>query len=285
MWAVYEQWISSVLPAALAGPIEVTRDRPWSLVAKVPTESGLLWFKENRGGTKYEAGLMQALWQWAPGSVLRPVAIERERGWSLLPDGGPTIREAGAIDWPLMLARFARLQRDLAGHAEQMLALGVPDHRPHRLAQHAEGLPMPEGTLPVFQQHCAELGRSVIPASIQHDDLHDGNVFSSGRFFDWGDASVQHPFGVLLVSLRAAADQLGIEDGDPALEPLRDAYLRPWRDLAPPEQLLREVELAVHVAKVSRALSWQRSLAAGPAPEDFDPVNGWLGELLVDSPC
>jgi hypothetical protein len=125
----------------------------------------------------------------------------------------------------------------------------------------------------------------VIPASIQHDDLHDGNVFSSGRFFDWGDASVQHPFGVLLVSLRAAADQLGIEDGDPALEPLRDAYLRPRRDLAPPEQLLREVELAVHVAKVSRALSWQRSLAAGPAPEDFDPVNGWLGELLVDSPC
>src|SRR5829696_5360013 len=91
--AVYEAWIDSVLPAPLTGPVEVTKDRPWSLVARVPTESGLLWFKENRAGTQYEAGLMEALWRWAPDSVLRPVAVQRERGWSLLPDGGPTIRE------------------------------------------------------------------------------------------------------------------------------------------------------------------------------------------------
>jgi hypothetical protein len=282
---VYEQWIESVVPCALAGPVQVTRERPWSLVAKVPTEQGLLWFKENRGETRYEAGLMQALWQWAPGSVLRPVAIEAQRGWSLLPDGGPTLREAGDIDWPAMLARFARLQRDLAGNTGQMLAIGVPDHRPQMLAERAEALPMPAGTIQPLLRACDELSASPIPASIQHDDLHDGNVFADGRFFDWGDASVQHPFGVLLVCMRVAADKLGVQDGDPKLEPLREAYLQPWSQLAPRAQLLREAQLAMHVAKVSRALSWQRSLAAGPAPDDIgDPVSGWLCELLDDSP-
>ena len=35
-----------------------------------------------------------------------------------------------------------------------------------------------------------ELERSGIPATIQHDDLHGGNVFvgpTGIRFFDWGD--------------------------------------------------------------------------------------------------
>jgi hypothetical protein len=282
---VYEQWIHSVLPAPLTEALQVSRDRPWSLVVRVQTESGLFWFKENRGATRFEAGLMQAMARWAPGSVLAPVAVDPLRGWSLLPDGGATVREAGVADWPAMLARFARLQRDVAGHADQMLALGVPDHRPAKLAELAQQLPLPEGTLPRFQELCAELGDSVIPMSIQHDDLHDGNVFSSGRFFDWGDASVQHPFGVLLVSLRAAADRFGVPDGDPSLEPLRDAYLQPWSDLACRERLLREVRVAVHVTKVSRALSWQRALAHWPDPQEWgDPVGGWLGELLVDVP-
>ena len=283
MWTVYEEWIRSVLPSA--GPIEVIRERPWSLVAKVPTGTGPVWFKENRVGTVYEAGLMQALWQWAPQSVLAPLAVERERGWSLLPDGGPTLRETGEVDWPGILARFARLQRELAVHTGRMLELGVPDLRPAQLAHAAAQLPMPPGTMPKLQRFCDELGASPIPMSIQHDDLHDANVFADGRFFDWGDASVQHPFGVLLVSLRVAADKLGVEDGDPALSELRDAYLEPWSDLAPRAQLLREAELASHVAKVSRALSWQRSLIEAD-PQDFgDPVAGWLDELLVDAPA
>ncbi len=153
------------------------------------------------------------------------------------------------------------------------------------LARAVLQLPMPPGTLPQVQLWCEELGRSPIPMSIQHDDLHDGNVFADGRFFDWGDASVQHPFGVLLVSLRVAADNLGVGDDDPALDELRDAYLEPWSDLASRAQLLREAQLAVHVAKVSRALSWQRALADTDSQEYGDPVTGWLGELLENVPA
>lgn len=51
---------------------------------------------------------------------------------------------------------------------------------------------------------------------------------SGDRFFDWGDASVAHPFTSLLIALRAMADTFGLPPGDPVLRRFRDAYLEPW---------------------------------------------------------
>jgi hypothetical protein len=278
------EWIESVLPAPRLGEVEVVRERPWSLVMKVPTARGVFWFKENRAETLYEAALIEALAGWAPGRVLDPVAIDAARGWSLLPDGGPTLREAGAADWESFLAGYAQLQRDLVPRGAAMLALGVPDLRPASMPGHLDALPVPAavaGYLPTLLELCGELAQSPVPASIQHDDLHDANIFTSGRIFDWGDASLAHPFGTLLVTLRVAA-RLGQE-----VDRLRDAYLEPWTDLAPRAQLLREARVAQQVAKVGRALSWQRALAGASEAEVAqweDPVSGWLEELLADSP-
>jgi hypothetical protein len=58
-----------------------------------------------------------------------------------------------------------------------------------------------------------------------------GNILpapSGDRFFDWGDASVAHPFTSLLIALRAMADTFGLPPGDPVLRRFRDAYLEPW---------------------------------------------------------
>src|SRR6185503_12691682 len=67
-----------------------------------------------------------------------------------------------------------------------------------------------------------------IEDTVQHDDLHHGNVLvHDGRavVFDWGDACVSHPFLTLAVTLRfvAAATKHALDDG-PILA-LRDAYL------------------------------------------------------------
>lgn len=76
------------------------------------------------------------------------------------------------------------------------------------------------------------------------------------------------------------------ESGDVDWRQMLARFARLQRDLASRERLLREVRLATHVAKVSRALSWQRALGGRPVPEGFgDPVSGWLAELLADSPC
>lgn len=269
------------------GPIEVVKQRPWSLVAKVPTSSGLLWFKENRGETLYEAPLLEALARWAPGRVVEPVAVDARRGWSLTRDGGPTMREADAVPdlgrWERMLADHAVFQKHLGVRVSELLALGVPDQRPGLLPQLFDTFVVPPEVAayrPVLKELCAELQASPVPLSLQHDDLHDANVFADGRVFDWGDSCVSHPFGVLLVSLRFAA----VRFGDASVVPrLRDAYLEPWTSLAPRARLLREVELAVQVSKVGRAVSWRRAVA-GCTPQDYAPyfetAQYWLAELL-----
>jgi Ser/Thr protein kinase RdoA (MazF antagonist) len=268
----YQDWIASYVEPA--GPLEVIKERPWSFVVKVPAKDGVFWFKENRGATGYEASLIHALARWVPGRVLQPVAIDAERSWSLLPDGGQTLRETGGGNWEQMLAEHAQLQRDLAVHSAQLLSLRVPDQSPAAMAAWASARGATPPPLPTLAD---------IPLTLQHDDLHDGNVFADGKVFDWGDASVSHPFGVLLVSLNVLAHFRELKPGDPLLKRAAEAYLEPWSDLAPRASLLAEARKAIELAKIGRAMSWERGMRGATAAQitelGSDPVQGWLGEL------
>ncbi|MFD0591190.1 phosphotransferase [Catellatospora coxensis] len=213
------------------------------------------------------------------------------------------MREVAADDpahWEDLLARHAELQRDLAPRAGEMIALGVPDMTAARLPGHFAALlddPAVAGALPpeqlarlrayepAYRLLCERVAASALPVTVQHDDLHDANVLVGDgyRFFDWGDASVAHPFAVLLIALRIAADRYDLKPGDPVLARLRDAYLEPWTGYGTRAELAAEIESAVQTAKVSRALSWQRLDGAdADALAKYGPaVPGWLEELLV----
>ncbi|WP_189134236.1 phosphotransferase [Wenjunlia tyrosinilytica] len=290
------------------GGIEPVRVRPWSTVGRVSTARGSLWFKENGPGSRYEPAVMRALGDWVPGRVLTPLAVDTTRGWSLCPDGGPTLRDepgsgAPLKRWEEMLGHHAELQRDLADRSAEMIALGLPDQPPELMPAALAALlddPLVWAGIqpdryqalrrlePAFELWCTQLCESGVPVSIQHDDLHDDNVFADGnRFFDWGDASVSHPFGTLLVTLRSAAHIFGLPAGDPALTRLRDAYLEPWAADRDRAGLVETATIAVRVAKVGRSLAWQRALlGAGPAArgEYGNAVPGWIEELLEPDP-
>ena len=68
-----------------------------------------------------------------------------------------------------------------------------------------------------YAELCARLDSFGIAPTLQHDDLHDNNVFAPSatggplRVFDWGDAVVGHPFGTLLVTLRVVSDLAGLQ--------------------------------------------------------------------------
>lgn len=307
-------WIRESLARAgrrVSAPVE-PRLRPWSLVWRVPTDAGAVWFKANNPGTVHEAGLLRALADLTPGRVLDPIAVDAEKGWSLLPDGGVSLRDLLARDndlghWERVLREYAALQRAVAPRVERLLALGVPDHRPERLPAllsdllddreslrigadgglSTETYDRLRAELPAYADRCRRLAEIGVPATIQHDDLHDGNIFATPaggyRFFDWGDASVAHPFGTLLVTLRSIRYASEREPGDPALTRLRDAYLEPWTDAYDRATLVEAARLAVNVTTVSRALSWRRSLdTADPARAEYaEAVPGWLAELLT----
>ncbi|MBY8873708.1 aminoglycoside phosphotransferase family protein [Micromonospora sp. PLK6-60] len=305
-------WVAEVLGRTgrrVTGPVE-PRVRPWSLVWRVPTDAGPVWFKANNPGTRYEAGLLAALARLTPDAVLHPLAVDADRGWSLLPDGGPSLRDvlAGERDlthWERVLPTYGGVQRATASHVDALLELGVPDRRPARLSEGfgellaaeddlllgAEGGMSGElherlrGYRPEFDERCRRLAEIGVPATIQHDDLHDGNVFATGggyRFFDWGDASVAHPFGTLLVTLRSVAYAFELPAGDPALVRLRDAYLEGWTDRYDRVTLREAADLAITTAKVSRALSWRSALRTpDPARSEYAAaVPGWLEELF-----
>jgi len=309
-----DKWISAGLVRhglRPNGEIEEIKRRSWSLVLRVPAEPGQVWFKAGGPGCRYEAGLVAALAGWAPESSLPPLAVDRERGWLLLPDGGPTLRtivaEAGGqAHWERLLPRYGQLQRDLAGRVDELLELGVPDVRPPAvpgalaslladtealLLDQEDGMTSADrerllGMQPEVAGWAAELDGYGITPSLNHDDFHDGNVFLRDChyvFFDWGDASVAHPFASLLVTLNSIAYFRQLPAGSAELLRMRDAYLEPWTGEYDRTDLVAAARLATRLAKVGRALSWRRALIGGTAGEIApwrDGVPGWLTELF-----
>lgn len=298
---------------SVVGEVEQPHVYPWSTVMRVPTAEGLVWFKANARGTAYEVPLLTALGRWCPDQVLVPLAADAERGWLLLPDGGTTLRaaQAGHTDvahWERVLVEYAELQRRLVPRAAEMVSLGVPDLRPAALPGHLGDLLADDPVLMIdepdgitsedldrlrseqdrFARMCEELAATGVPASLQHDDLHDGNIFvpyaglGPYRVFDWGDSSVAHPFTTLLVTLRVVAHFGKLPNGAPELFRLRDAYLEAWTGEHDRATLLEACGLALLTGPLGRALSYRRSLldATPSARARYgDGVPGWLVDL------
>lgn len=264
--------------------IEQIHVRPWSTVLRVPTADGDLYFKAVAPVHAFEPALTALLAELQPGRVPDVLATDVERGWMLMRDGGTRIRElvqsaADLHHWEASLSEYARLQIETASHAEAMLAIGVPDERLSLLPRHLEellalhppGLTADEErrlaeALPRIEAMCRELAGLGIGETIQHDDLHDGQVFvRDGRYlvFDWGDSCVSHPFHTLTVTLRAIAWKLGLPPGGPELMRLRDAYLEPFGPFQD------SVDLAYRTGTIARALAWHRMVSVRD-PEDVD---------------
>lgn len=296
------EWLDDRLAAAglrRTGDITCPHDRPWSTVHTAQTTGGPVWLKAPGTGTVFEVALYDLLSRVVPDRILRPIAIDLDRGWVLLPDGGTTIGDAGTgiVDALVaVLPQYGQLQRDLAPHTGALLSFGVADMRPEIMPDRfdeavsavGDGLDDVRAMRGTYAGWCARLAASPVPASIDHNDLHPWNVFLDGdraSFYDWGDAVVAHPFASMLVTAAAVRRHVGVAQDDPAVRRIRDAYLEVWSDLLPHRQLVAELELACWVGKVARALTWERALRAqghDQAREFADAPRQHLAALLAD---
>jgi hypothetical protein len=283
-----EDWISA--ECARAGLARtgtaLGRGRSYSVVARVPTSGGTVWFKASPPPARFEPALVDALATWLPDQFPPPVSVDQDRAWSLTRDGGPTLRQARAragdlSAWHAMLRGYARLQFALARHWPELLYFGLPDLRPYSVPRQFEKLlddpaaaravDAPDGITrgqyralralaPRVRDWCAELDDLAIPVSIDHADVHPNNVFADTCTpFDWGDAAVAHPFCSLLIALRTGAEHARLPPRSPQLAALTEDYLRPWLDAGHPRAAVdRSLSLALRIAPLGRALAWGR---------------------------
>ena len=308
-------WIEQILRErglSRTGEIEQPRLRFWATQLTVPTDVGLLWFKENCPGQAYEARLVGVLVELVPDHVVAPIAVEPDRGWLLSPDAGPTLRAMAseALDlWERLAADWADLQRRVADHADRLIAAGIPSVPPLDMAalvaervDELAALPDDDPAhldagdaarlrfgLPTIARWAEQVVATGLPMTLDHNDLHSANAFAPRpgeerlRFFDFGDSVVGNPFSSLLVPLNVLAHELSTGEDDPRLRRVVDAYLEVWSDLADPATMRAAVDPARQLGRINRSECWRRVLRSADAAERTewgDSPTFWLTTLL-----
>lgn len=268
----------------LAGSLDQFHVQAWSTVIRVPTHEGEVFFKAAGPNQRAEPALLQLLSRIRPGDSPQVLAADLERSWILMADGGTTLRTvlAGGGEakphFATLLPQFGEFQLAIAEHPDDLLATGVPDRRLGRLPElhralaadvdlREVGTVLSEDDVTAFQAAGGELleliervGAAALPFSIDHGDLHTANVFFRGghyTFFDWGDASVSHPFFSMTVMLRAIAGEANSQA--PQFAWARDAYLEPFTAHASRRVLVDAFAAAQHLGRLQKAADWQRT--------------------------
>jgi hypothetical protein len=312
-----EAWIqrqASLQGLRITGTIESIHDRAWSTVLRVPTANGAIFFKAGGPTQSFEPALLAFLTGHFAEDTLPLIASDPVHGWSLMPDGGTTLRQAtaGRADlsaWKIILRRYAQIQIGIATLRPQLLATGIPELPSSSLSSFFQKI-VGDGSLnlvgsdedhlttdelhslqdlaPTIAEMFAELDSFGVPLSLEHGDLHDANVFvreESYKIYDWGDAAYTHPFFTLLIPIRHLADKLGLSEYDPHpdLIAIRDAYLELWQAGFDRARLLAAWQLAHHLAKFARTINWYRVTTQIETGEtDYaTSVAGWLKEFLA----
>lgn len=280
--AVIDDWIRARVKPV--GAIEITHERPWATVWRVPLADGVAWFKACEPVQAFEPRLTAQLFARWPDRVTEVIGHDEERGWLLLADAGTPIGALGnpPETWLVGLPLYAELQRGEVAHAGDYLAHGVPDLRVETLPARYEDLlgrdlPLEQSEIqrlrrfaPRFAALCSELAAAAIPDTIQHDDLHMANVYvhrQQVRVIDWGDASISHPFASLVVTFSFLEQTNQLPAADPWFARLRDAYLEPWGS-----GFAGAFALAMSLGAFAHAFAWERQRAALPerARSEFD---------------
>jgi hypothetical protein len=307
-------WIQTQLEARgwhMTGPVDLVHQRPWSTFMRVTTDKGTAYFKAPSPLFTYEAGFTQALADWRPDCTVPLLAVDLERGWMLSADAGITLRQVGQsieqiTHWLKVLPLYSELQIELVDRVPNLLVLGLPDRRLAQLPSlYAHLLEATEslrvglnlGITPAEYQRlrdghghfiadCEELAAYNLPETITHEEVHENNVLlGNGRyiFTDWSDSSLSHPFFTMLVTLRATAHWLKLDEAGVELRQIRDAYLEPWTRFATRDKLGKALALAYRLAMVNRALSWHHGMGrlSEKDKESYaDSVPGWLQDYL-----
>lgn len=309
-------WVASALGPC--GPLQTVRARPWSSVWRVDAEEGAFYVKQNCPSQYAEADVLSLLAGVAPEFVVPVRAADPEGGRLITPDSGSTLRShltdpAGPDEairaWTRLLVDAASLQRTVLPFLEALRSTGLTVMATEDAPTYVERMidllaslsaddprRLPEADaqrlvdhLPTVRRCVEQVGAVGLPMSLNHNDLHDANALIGPdgglRFFDFGDAVLADPLGMLLIPLRF----LAVEDDwrSARYRPVIDQVLEVWSDLATVRQLRAALPAALHLARLARVEAWWR------VSESFDEhelgefggaAAAWLTTLVEEPP-
>jgi Phosphotransferase enzyme family len=254
---------------------------------------------------------MALLARLAPDRVV-PVEAASD-GFLLTPDQGPVFYETAGGDlenWVRLAREAALLQRELVPHVDELVAVGATalspgeahDYAAARVEQYAELGPSDprrlapdvadrlHAHLPVVRRWAEQVAALGLPLTLNHNDLHENNVFDVGGrllFFDFGDSLVTDPLGIMLIPLNVLGEKLQADDHDPRLWRVVDAALEVWSDLVPAAELRDALPAALQLGRLGRVESWVRCQPSLSDEEldEWGPIAAtWLGTLDAAPP-
>ena len=303
---IYEQLRNEGLSAT--GQAEQLRAWSLSCLLRLPTSEGDLYFKAVPPFFRGEPAVMRAVAERYPEIVPHPLAVDVEKGWTLMRDfGGRWLGEVSDVTaWEDSARAFAGFQVEQSKLVESWQELGCPDRGLKTLAELMDtlfddrelltvGAPWgisqeEQGRLRALSLRlklmCARLADYKVPHTLVHGDL-GGNIIVKEDgfvFFDWTDSCISHPFIDTTTMITTVFDELELPIGFDELKTrVRDAYLQPWSEFEPMERLIEAFELSQPLGALHQAMTyaWLISSVAEDARWELQAgLTDWLRQLL-----
>jgi hypothetical protein len=285
----------------LVSPIEQLKTWGISCLLKVSSDRGDIFFKVASSLPLFgnEPALLKALSDRYPAYVPAPIAVEPNRRWMLMGDFGAELRTMPTLErWETAARRFGELQVQAASAVQDLLALGCLDRRLKVLSGQIDPLLADDDNLtllsadelaiirslaPRLKAMCAELATYHVPYTLNHGDLHSGNITGETLlFFDWTDACIAHPF-LDLSTVVTDMDIFTPSDRQSVL----DTYFSLWTAYEPMYRLRAMWQLAEPLGALHQAVSYQhivKVLEPTSRQELIWGVSEWLRRMVKSMP-
>ena len=255
------------------GPVRQVKTWNLSSVLQLSTADGVVWCKTVPGFFAHEPAVVSLLARERAPIVPSVVAADEDLRSLLLEDLGPEVLwEADEEALTRMVRALVALQVDWADRTDDLLAIGVPDHRSGGLANQLETflargdvratlrrneLDSLDDLAADLPDRLAALAACGIPDSLVHGDFYPGNwIRRDGELFlfDWGDSLVGHP--LIDTGFLAA-----IEDDD-VRSRVRAAWLEAWRVEMPGSDPETAIDAIAPIAALWKAFQYRSFLDA-----------------------
>jgi Ser/Thr protein kinase RdoA (MazF antagonist) len=288
------RWADAVLHSLgrrRSGPAEQIKTWNLSSVWRLPTREGDTWLKAVPPFFAHEGAIIAAI-----GAPFVPVVLGAKPGRALLGDVPGEDRFDAPLELMLeMVAFLVNLQAKWIDRVPELLSLGLPDWRPHKLGPALAHLVARCGKQIGLEERRAldrliarlpdrwtEIDACGLPPTLVHGDFHPGNFRGEAGslvLMDWGDSFIGHPLLDMIAMLERAGD---------GKHRVREEWMRRWAEAIPGSEPARAAELLAPVAPLRNALAYQSFLDQIEASEHryhAADVPKWLAAASRELPA